>query len=93
MKPSAVLINTSRGGVVNEYDLAEALNNNKISFAYLDVLEREPMSPDTPLRNAKNCIITPHTAWAARETRERLVNIVCDNIKSWLDDKPQNKVN
>ena len=93
MKPSAVLINTSRGGVVNEYDLADALNNNKISFAYLDVLEKEPMSPDTPLRNAKNCIITPHTAWAARETRERLVNIVCDNIKSWLDGKPQNKVN
>ena len=93
MKPSAVLINTSRGGVVNEYDLADALNNNKISFAYLDVLEKEPMSPDTPLRNAKNCIITPHTAWAARETRERLVSIVCDNIKSWLDGKPQNKVN
>ena len=93
MKPSATLINTSRGGVVNEYDLADALNNNRISFAYLDVLEKEPMSPDTPLKNAKNCIITPHTAWAARETRERLVNIVCDNIKSWLDGKPKNKVN
>ena len=93
MKPSAILINTSRGGVVNEYDLADALNNNKISAAYLDVLGKEPMSPDTPLRYAVNCIITPHTAWAAYETRLRLVNIVCGNVKAWLDGKPQNKVN
>ena len=93
MKPSAILINTSRGGVVNEYDLADALNNNKISAAYLDVLGKEPMSPDTPLRYAVNCIITPHTAWAAYETRLRLVNIVCGNVKTWLDGKPQNKVN
>lgn len=93
MKPSAILINTSRGGVVNEYDLADALNNNKISAAYLDVLGKEPMSPDTPLRYAVNCIITPHTAWAAYETRLRLVNIVCGNVKAWLDGKPHNKVN
>ena len=93
MKPSAILINTSRGGVVNEHDLADALNNDKISAAYLDVLGKEPMPPDTPLRYAKNCIITPHTAWAAYETRERLVSIVCDNIKAWLDGCPQNKVN
>ena len=93
MKPSAILINTSRGGVANEYDLADALNNNKISAAYLDVLGKEPMSPDTPLRYAVNCIITPHTAWAAYETRLRLVNIVCGNVKAWLDGKPHNKVN
>lgn len=93
MKKSAVLINTSRGPVVNEADLAEALKNGIISAAYLDVLEKEPMSPDTPLKNAPNCIITPHTAWAAYETRVRLLNIVSENIKKWLDGKPQNKVN
>lgn len=93
MKKSAVLINTSRGPVVNEADLAEALKNGTISAAYLDVLEKEPMSPDTPLKNAPNCIITPHTAWAAYETRVRLLNIVSENIKKWLDGKPQNKVN
>ena len=93
MKKSAVLINTSRGPVVNETDLSEALTNGKISAAYLDVLEKEPMSPDTPLKNAPNCVITPHTAWAAYETRVRLLNIVSENIKNWLDGKPQNKVN
>lgn len=92
MKKSAVLINTSRGPVVNEADLAEALTNDTISVAYLDVLEKEPMSPDTPLKNAPNCVITPHTAWAAYETRVRLLNIVSENIKCWLEGKPQNKV-
>lgn len=93
MKKSSVLINTSRGPVVNETDLSEALKNGTISAAYLDVLEKEPMSPDTPLKSAPNCVITPHTAWAAYETRVRLLNIVSENIKNWLDDKPQNKVN
>lgn len=93
MKKSAVLINTSRGAVVNEKDLANALNSEKIAAAYLDVLETEPMLPDTPLKTAKNCIITPHTAWAAYETRERLFDIVCDNIEKWLNGTPQNKVN
>lgn len=93
MKSSAVLINTSRGGVVCEKDLADALENGRISAAYLDVLEKEPMSPDTPLKNIPNCIITPHTAWAALETRQRLVDIVCGNIRAWLGGCPQNKVN
>ena len=93
MKPSAMLINTSRGGVVSEADLAQALNSGKIAAAYLDVLEKEPMSPNTPLKGAKNCIITPHTAWAPLETRQRLVNIVCDNIRAWQKGSPQNKVN
>lgn len=93
MKPSAMLINTSRGGVVNEADLAEALNSGRISVAYLDVLEKEPMSPHTPLKNAKNCVITPHTAWAPLETRQRLVDIVCGNIKAWQNGSPRNKVN
>lgn len=93
MKKSAILINTSRGGVVNEADLASALNNGDIAGAYLDVLVKEPMSPDTPLKNAKNCVITPHTAWAPLETRKRLVEIVCSNINAWLSGSPINKVN
>lgn len=93
MKKSAIIINTSRGGVVNEADLASALNNGTIAGAYLDVLVNEPMSPDTPLKNAKNCVITPHTAWAAYETRSRLVSIVCSNIRAWQNGCPTNKVN
>lgn len=93
MKKTAILINTSRGAVVNEKDLATALNRGEIAGAYLDVLEKEPMSPDTPLKNANNCIITPHTAWASFETRNRLVQIVCDNIKAWQNGTPINKVN
>jgi glycerate dehydrogenase len=93
MKPSAVLVNTSRGGVVVEADLADALGSGKIAAAYLDVLGCEPMSPQTPLKSAKNCVITPHTAWAAHETRSRLLQIVCDNMAAWLNGSPQNKVN
>lgn len=93
MRPSAMLINTARGGIVNEKELAEALNEEKIAAAYLDVLEKEPMAPDTPLKNAKNCVITPHTAWAPLETRQRLVKIVCDNIRAWQNGAPINKVN
>lgn len=93
MKNSAVLINTSRGAVVNEGDLTEALNSGKIAAAYLDVLEKEPMSPDTPMKSAINCVITPHTAWAAYETRVRLLNIVSNNIRCWINGEPQNKVN
>jgi len=93
MKSSAMLINTARGGIVCEADLAEALNTGKIAAAYLDVLDKEPMSPDTPLKNAKNCTITPHTAWAPLETRQRLVDIVCSNIRAWQNGAPENKVN
>ncbi len=93
MKKTAILINTSRGAVVDEKSLADALNRGEIAGAYLDVLEKEPMSPDTPLKKASNCIITPHTAWASFETRSRLVKIVCDNIKAWQNGTPINKVN
>lgn len=93
LKPSAVLINTSRGPVVNESALADALNKDRLAAAYLDVLETEPMSPDTPLKTAKNCVITPHTAWAALETRKRLMGIVAENIRAWLAGTPINKVN
>ncbi|MBE6862486.1 MAG: D-2-hydroxyacid dehydrogenase [Ruminococcus sp.] len=93
MKKSAILINTSRGGTVVEADLAQALNNEKIAAAYLDVLECEPMRGDTPLKNAKNCVITPHIAWAPLETRQRLLNIAAENLKAWQNGCPQNKVN
>ena len=93
MKNTAILINTSRGGVVNEADLADALNSGSIAGAYLDVLVKEPMSPDTPLRTAQNCVITPHTAWAPLTTRRRLIDVVCGNIRAWINGEPTNKVN
>lgn len=93
MKETAVVINTARGGITNEKALSDALNSGRISAAYTDVLVNEPMSPDTPLKNAKNCVITPHTAWAPLETRLRLIDIVCDNIRAFLDGNPKNKVN
>lgn len=93
MKSSAVLINTSRGPVVDENALANALNTGKIAGAALDVLKNEPADSANPLLNAKNCIITPHIAWAAKETRARLLSILDRNIECYLAGKPQNKVN
>ncbi|MCD7796157.1 MAG: D-2-hydroxyacid dehydrogenase [Clostridiales bacterium] len=93
MKKSAVLINTSRGPIVDEIALAEALNNDDIAVAGLDVLETEPALPDNPLITAKNCFITPHIAWASRETRARLITILEDNLKAFINGKPQNVVN
>lgn len=93
MKKTALLVNTSRGGVINEYDLADALEKENIAGACLDVLTYEPMREDCPLYNAKNCTITPHIAWAPKPTRERLLSVVAENIRKWLQGKPQNKVN
>ncbi len=93
MKKSAYFINTSRGDVVDEYALANALNNDLISGAAVDVLKKEPADPNNPLLKAKKCIITPHIAWAAYETRERLINILDENIKSYVNGTPQNIVN
>lgn len=93
MKPEAYLINTARGGIVDEAALAEALNAGRLAGAGVDVLDKEPMRPDTPLKAAKNCIITPHIAWSALETRDRLVQIVAGNLRSWLEGHPTNQVN
>ncbi len=92
MKPSAVLINTSRGQVVDENALADALRNGGIAGAGLDVLSVEPPKADNPLFGLKNCFITPHIAWAGFETRERLMKICRENVESFLEGNPQNIV-
>ncbi len=93
MKPPAFLINTARGPLVNEADLAKALNEEHITGAATDVLSVEPPPPDNPLFDAKNLIITPHIGWATRAARERLVNIAADNLRAFLNGTPQNVVN
>jgi glycerate dehydrogenase len=92
MKPSAFLINTSRGGLVLEQDLAEALNADRIAGAGLDVLSVEPPLENNPLFKAKNCLITPHIAWATREARQRLMAVAVANVASFLKNEPQNVV-
>lgn len=93
MKPTALLINTARGKLINEQDLADALNNGTIAGAGLDVLAQEPPALDNPLLKAKNCLITPHNAWMSREARQRIVNIAADNIRSFLKGEDLNRVN
>lgn len=92
MKESAIIINTSRGKLVNNSDLAEALNKGLIAGAGLDVLDVEPPTHTNPLLTAKNCIITPHISWATKEARERLLHTAIDNIKSFIDGNPKNHV-
>src|SRR3546814_652545 len=93
MKPSAYLINTSRGPLLHEADVAEALNSGRIAGAGLDVLSTEPPSPDNPLLQAVNCLITPHIAWASRASRKRLMDIVANNIQAFLEGHPVNVIN
>lgn len=93
MKDGAVLINTSRGGLVNEQDLAQALTCGKLRAAAVDVVAQEPMDPANPLLRAPNCVITPHMAWAPVESRQRLLDCVVANIQAFLDGNPQNVVN
>lgn len=92
MKESAVLINTARGGLVDEAALADALNAGKIAGACLDTVAVEPMRADNPLYGAKNCVITPHVGWVPRETRKRLLGIVAGNLKAYIEGKPINVV-
>lgn len=93
MKKSAIIINTSRGPAIDEQALADALNSGKIYGAGVDVLSTEPPKPDNPLLNCSKCVITPHIAWAGYETRERLIGVVYNNLKSYLDGKPVNVIN
>jgi len=93
MKSSAFLLNTSRGPVIVEEDLAEALNNNIIAGAGLDVLSVEPPAKDNPLFGAKNCIITPHIAWATKEARTRLMETTISNLTAYKNGNPVNVVN
>ena len=93
MKQSAFLINTSRGLLVDEKVLADALDSGMIAGAGLDVLSAEPPNPDNPLLSAKNCFITPHIAWATHAARERLMRIAIDNVRSFIDGKAKNVVN
>ena len=92
MKPSAILINTGRGPLVNEQDLANALNEGRIAGAGLDVLSVEPSLADNPLLSAKNCFITPHIAWATKEARTRLMYIAINNLKSFQEGNIINNV-
>jgi glycerate dehydrogenase len=93
MKPNAFLINAARGPLIREFDLAEALNRETIAGAALDVVSTEPIRSDNPLLQAKNCIITPHIAWASLEARRRLMKTTAGNIGAFLDGKPKNVVN
>lgn len=93
MKDGTILINTARGGLLDEEAVAQALVSGKLRAAALDVVSQEPMAEGNPLLSAPNCIITPHIAWAPLESRQRLLDCVVENIRCFLDGKPQNVVN
>jgi glycerate dehydrogenase len=93
MKDGAILINTSRGGVLDEAAVAQALRSGKLRGAAMDVLSQEPPKEDNPLLHAPNCIITPHMAWSPIETRQRILDITVQNIRSFLEGNPVNVVN
>jgi len=92
MKPTAFLINTSRGPLIDEPALAEALNQGRIAGAGLDVLCEEPPRPDNPLLHARNCTITPHIAWATKAARQRLMDIAVSNVRAFIQGDRQNVV-
>lgn len=93
MKDGVMLLNTSRGPLIVEADLAQALQTGKVAAAAIDVLSVEPASVDCPLLLLENCIITPHIAWASKESRQRLMHIAVENLQAFIDGKPQNIVN
>ena len=93
MKDGVMILNTSRGPLIVEEDLKEGLNSGKVGGAAVDVVSVEPIHTDNPLLSAKNMIITPHIAWAPKESRQRLMNIAVDNLKMFMEGNPQNVVN
>ena len=93
MKDGAILINNARGQLIVEQDVADALNSGKLAAAGLDVVYTEPIRPDNPLLQAKNCIITPHISWAPKESRQRIMDTTEKNIRAFLNGHPQNVVN
>ena len=93
MKPSAILINTGRGPLVDDKAVAEALKNGTIAAYGADVLTTEPATADNPLIDVPNCYLTPHIAWATQEARQRLIKICTENVRAYLDGEPVNQVN
>ena len=93
MKDGVILINNARGQLINEQDVADALNSGKMGAAGLDVVYTEPIRANNPLLQAKNCIITPHISWAPKESRQRIMDCAVSNVKAYLDGKPVNVVN
>lgn len=93
MKNGVIIINNSRGPLIDEQDLADALNSGKVAAAGLDVVSTEPIKKDNPLLQAKNCIITPHMSWAAKEARQRIMSMSVDNVRAFLYGQPINMVN
>ena len=93
MKDGVIIINNSRGQMVVEQDLADALNSGKVAFAGLDVVATEPIRADNPLLKAKNCIITPHMSWGSRDSRQRIMDCTVGNVRAFLNGKPENVVN
>ena len=93
MKDGVIIINNSRGQMVVEHDLADALNSGKVAFAGLDVVSTEPIRADNPLLKAKNCIITPHMSWGSQGSRQRIMDTTAENVKAFLAGSPVNVVN
>ena len=93
MKPSAILINTGRGPLVDDQDVADALNENRLRAYCADVLSEEPPKADNPLLRCENAFVTPHIAWATKEARTRLIEVAIGNVKAFIDGRPVNVVN
>ena len=93
MKDGVIILNNSRGQMVVEQDLADALNSGKVAFAGLDVVSTEPIRADNPLLTAKNCIITPHMSWGSQGSRQRIMDCTVSNIRTFLNGTPENVVN